>query len=123
MNFPKIWSNRTFNWNADSKQLETEITHITPISKFKIINNNVLEDEQLSSINFKIIDNKGNIFNEESLNTMLKNNPKESEECNSELKNGIEADPPFSFVLQSNDTDIQNLDFQISWLYIKQIIL
>lgn len=123
MNLPKTWSRRTFNWNADSKQLEAEVTHITPISKFKIINNNTLEDSILSTINFQIIDSKGNIFNEDSLNTILKNKKKESEECNSELKNGIQANPPFSFVLQSNKTDIQNLDFQISWLYIKQIIL
>lgn len=123
MNLPKSWSYQTLNWNDTTNQLEATIEYITAISKFKLLNNNVLENEQHSSINFKIIDSKGFSFNEDSLNNLLQNNPKESEACNTELKNGIQAYPPFTFILQSNESDIEKLDFQITWFYTKQEIL
>ncbi len=123
MNLPKSWSYQTLNWNDTTNQLEATIEYITAISKFKLLNNNDLDDAKLTAINFRIIDSKGNSFNEDSLNNLLKNNPKESEECNSELKKGIQAYPPFTFILQSNESDIEKLDFQITWFYTKQEIL
>lgn len=120
MNFPKSWSYQTLNWNSITNQLEATIEHITAISKFKLLNNNDLDDAKLAAINFRIIDSKDNSFNEDSLNNLLKNNPKKSEECNSELKKGIQAYPPLSFILQSDELDIEKLNFQITWLYTKQ---
>lgn len=123
MNFSKSWTFQTLNWNAKTNQLEAEIKHITPVSKFKVLNHNTLNDGELSTISFKIIDNKGNSFNEDTLNNLLKINIKESEEYHSEIKQGVPAKPPFTFVLKSNGLNLENLDFQISYLIIKQEVL
>ena len=116
MELPKRPAYQSAIFNAERNQLELVNEHISSITRFIIIDNNGLSSEQLESIRFYVEDANQRTFNIDTLNNLIDPEKGESDKLHTPLlEGGIGAVEPLKFILKSDNINLEEYNFQISW--------
>jgi len=116
MDFPTRPAYQSTTFNQERNQLEVINEHISPTTRFKIIDNSKLSQEQLNDIRLFVEDSNNRIFNINTLDNLINFENKESDRLIIPLlEGGVEAVSPLKFVFKSASIDLENYNFKISW--------